>query len=345
MISILDDQFSALNFYVEELKPSKIFILCDENTHEYCVPQLLGNFETDIPLEIIEIEAGESLKNIQTATQLWEILAEFEADRKALLINVGGGVVTDMGGFVASTYKRGIKFIHLPTTLLSMCDASIGGKTGIDLGFLKNIVGTFAMPERIFVSADFLWTLPYTELRSGFAEMLKHGLIADEKHWKELTAQEKITPEILAPFIQRSMEIKTDVVEKDFREKSIRKNLNFGHTIGHAIEGLFLKKGQTIPHGEAVALGIICESRLSFLENLIPEKVADHISECIGFYFPKLDITDFSDADILSLMMNDKKNETGRINFSLIDDIGHGIYDFQASTDNIIKSLEYYKSL
>lgn len=345
MISILDDQFSALNFYVEELKPSKIFILCDENTHEYCVPQLLGNFETDIPLEIIEIEAGESLKNIQTATQLWEILAEFEADRKALLINVGGGVVTDMGGFVASTYKRGIKFIHLPTTLLSMCDASIGGKTGIDLGFLKNIVGTFAMPERIFVSADFLWTLPYTELRSGFAEMLKHGLIADEKHWKELTAQEKITPEILAPFIQRSMEIKTDVVEKDFREKSIRKNLNFGHTIGHAIEGLFLKKGQTIPHGEAVALGIICESRLSFLENLIPEKVADHISECIGFYFPKLDIADFSDADILSLMMNDKKNETGRINFSLIDDIGHGIYDFQASTDNIIKSLEYYKSL
>ena len=272
MISVLDQNFSQLHQFLKNLKPSKLFILVDENTHEYCLPTVLGNLETEIPFEIIEIEAGEELKTIETATQLWEILSEFEADRKSLLLNLGGGVITDLGGFVASTYKRGIPFINLPTTLLGMCDASIGGKTGIDHQFLKNIVGTFAEPQQIFVYPDFLRTLPFVELRSGFAEMLKHGLIADEKHWKDLSSIENLNPESIYPFIETSMKIKQNVVEIDFKEQNIRKTLNFGHTIGHAVESLFLQANQLIPHGEAVALGMICETHLSFWKTLSTRK-------------------------------------------------------------------------
>jgi len=312
MISVADPHFSQLNTFISEHNPGKIFILCDENTHQYCLPELLANLETDIPFEIIEIEAGEEMKTIETATQLWEILSEFEADRKSLMINLGGGVITDLGGFVASTYKRGLKFINIPTTLLGMCDASIGGKTGIDHQFLKNIVGTFASPEHIFVFPKFLETLPFEELRSGFAEMLKHGLIADKSHWKDLISISEISAENIAPFIERSMQIKQNVVEKDFKEENIRKILNFGHTIGHAFESLFLQKGNLIPHGEAVALGMICETRLAFLENLIAEKASDSIIENIRKFFPYISVNGFSNEEIISLMMNDKKTATGK---------------------------------
>ena len=233
MITILDHTFSQLNEFIYQLNPSKLFILCDENTHEYCLPILLPNMEINCPFEIIEIEAGEEMKTIETATQLWEILTEFEADRKALLLNLGGGVITDLGGFVASTYKRGIKFINLPTSLLGMCDASIGGKTGIDHQFIKNIVGTFALPERIFVFSNFLKTLPFRELKSGFAEMMKHGLIADKKHWDDLINLPEISVEHIQPHIETSMKIKENIVHIDYQEKNIRKVLNFGHTIGH----------------------------------------------------------------------------------------------------------------
>ena len=294
MISFLDQDFSQLNFFLQQSKPSKLFILVDENTHEYCLPTVLGNLETEIPFEIIEIEAGEELKTIETATQLWEILSEFEADRKSLLLNLGGGVITDLGGFVASTYKRGIPFINVPTTLLGMCDASIGGKTGIDHQFLKNIVGTFAEPQQIFVYPDFLQTLPFVELRSGFAEMLKHGLIADEKHWKDLSSIENLNPESIYPFIETSMKIKQNVVEIDFKEQNIRKTLNFGHTIGHAVESLFLQSNQLIPHGEAVALGMICETHLSCLENLINAETEEEIIKKIRKFYPFIPINAFS---------------------------------------------------
>lgn len=307
MISTLDHDFTQLNQFLSELKPSKILILCDENTHEYCLPTLLPNLETDIPFEIIEIEAGEELKTIDTAIQLWEIFSEFEADRKTLLINLGGGVITDLGGFVASTYKRGIKFINIPTTLLGMCDASIGGKTGIDHQYLKNIVGTFALPEEIFVYPDFLKTLPFEELRSGFAEMLKHGLITDKKHWNDLIEIDELRAESVSPHIQQSMKIKQEVVEKDFKEQNIRKTLNFGHTIGHAVESLFLSKGRIIPHGECVALGMICETHLSFLENLISEETSQQIINNIRKFYPYLNIEAFSNEEIIALMQNDKK--------------------------------------
>lgn len=341
MISFLDDNFTALNEYVTKVKPSLLLILVDENTHEYCLPTLLGNLETDIPFEIIEIEPGEEIKNIETAVQLWEILSEFGTDRNALMINLGGGVITDMGGFVASTYKRGIKFINIPTTLLSMVDASIGGKTGIDHQYYKNIIGTFALPEAIFAYPKFLDTLPFEQLRSGFAEMLKHGLIASEKHWDNLKSIE-LSPKTVEPFVVDSMKIKQDVVEADFKEKNVRKNLNFGHTIGHAIESLFLQTEQTIPHGEAVAAGMVMEAYMSFANQLISENVLNEIATTISKLYPKLNIEQFDKEAIYQLMLNDKKNMDGRINFSIIDAIGHCRYDYEVSKDDIFNAIQYY---
>ncbi|WP_353145830.1 3-dehydroquinate synthase [Chryseobacterium sp.] len=345
MITILNDNFSQLNTFLHEKSFSKIFILVDENTHEYCLPILLGNMETDLGFEILEIEAGEEMKNIQTANQLWEILTEMQADRKALVINLGGGVITDMGGFVASTYKRGIQFINIPTTLLSMCDASIGGKTGIDLMHYKNMVGTFSFPEQIFIYPKFLETLPFKELRSGFAEMLKHGLIADKKHWDQLIRIHKLDAESVTPHIQTSMDIKQDVVEKDFHEKNIRKTLNFGHTIGHAVESLRLHQSNPILHGEAVAMGMISEAHLAYLENLISEEDSKLIIENIQRYYPYLDISDLKDEDITALLLNDKKNTDSKINFSLITAIGDCTYDHQCSQENILESLHFYRKL
>lgn len=345
MISLLDQDFSTLNKYLEEHKPSQIFFLVDENTHEKCLPILLGNLETEIPFEIIEIESGEEAKAISTATQLWEILSEFEADRKALLINLGGGVITDLGGFAASTYKRGIKFLNIPTTLLAMCDAALGGKTGIDHQYLKNIIGTFAHAEGVMVYPDFLKTLAFTELRSGFAEMLKHGLIADESHWKDLIKIEQLSAQSVAPLIERSMKIKQNVVEQDFKEQNLRKTLNFGHTIGHAVESLFLKTGNLLPHGEAVALGMIMETQLSLLENLISEEAAAHIIENITKFFPYVSIEGFRNEEIMNLMLNDKKNENGKINFSLLEGIGQCNFDYKLSPDNIEKVLNFYRNL
>ncbi len=345
MITILNDNFSQLNEFLHEKTFSKIFILVDENTHEYCLPVLLGNMETDLGFEILEIEAGEEMKNIQTANQLWEILTEMQADRKALVINLGGGVITDMGGFVASTYKRGIQFINIPTTLLSMCDASIGGKTGIDLMHYKNMVGTFAFPEQIFIFPKFLETLPFKELRSGFAEMLKHGLIADKNHWDQLIQIRKLEVETVIPHIQTSMNIKQNVVDQDFHEQNIRKTLNFGHTIGHAVESLCLQQENPILHGEAVAMGMIAETHLAYLENLISEDDSKIIIENIQRYYPYLDISDFKDEDITTLLLNDKKNTDSKINFSLLSGIGSCIYDHQCSQENIIESLTFYRKL
>ena len=345
MITFLNEDFSALNVFLDQLQPSKIYFLVDENTHEYCLPILLGNLETTLPFEIIEIEAGEDLKTIETATQLWDILSEFQADRKSIIINLGGGVITDLGGFIASTYKRGIKFINIPTTLLGICDASIGGKTGIDHAFLKNVIGTFAEPEQIFVYPEFLKTLPFEELRSGFAEMLKHGLISDEKHWNDLISIENLNPESISPYIETSMKIKEKVVLEDFKEQHIRKTLNFGHTIGHALESLFLKSGKPIPHGEAVVLGMICETHLSYLNQLIPAETSEMIIKNLQRFYPNISISEFKNDEILTLMKNDKKNSAGNINFSLLTALGECNFDFSVSEEQILELLHFYHNL
>lgn len=342
MISFLDTQFSQLNSFLEKITFSKIYIFVDENTHEYCLPTLMGNISGDYQFEIIEIKPGEEMKNIETAVQLWEILTEMQADRKSLVLNLGGGVISDLGGFVASTYKRGIRFINVPTTLLAMCDASVGGKTGIDLSHHKNMVGTFASAEHTFIYPKFLETLPLRELRSGFAEMLKHGLIADENHWNDLISLQSVDAESIAGYIEKSVNIKQKIVDKDFHEENLRKTLNFGHTVGHAIESIFLSREHPILHGEAVAAGMICEAYLSFKENLIEEEALEIIVLNISKQFPMLDLTDLSKDELLSLMRNDKKNADGEIRFSLLADIGNCLFDQSVSDKNVLKSLDFY---
>lgn len=345
MTVFADADFSQLNAFLQKQNPSKIFILTDENTHEYCLPVLLPHLELTAPFEILEIEAGEEMKTIETAVHLWEILAEFSADRQSLLLNVGGGVITDLGGFVASTYKRGIPFLHIPTTLLAMCDAAVGGKTGIDHLFLKNLVGTFSPPEQIYIFPDFLKTLPQNELRSGFAEMLKHGLIADAGHWKDLVNIKELSVEAIAPLIARSIAIKEDVVAEDPLEKNVRKTLNFGHTIGHALESLFLREEKPIMHGEAVAAGMICETCLAAQTGLLKMAQGEKIISHILRFFPILDIHSFSEEEILTLISHDKKNTGGQFKFALITQPGKCAYNQAVSGEEILAALKFYRNL
>jgi 3-dehydroquinate synthase len=220
---------------------SKVFIVVDSKTSEYCLPNFLANLATEVPLEIIEFEAGESFKNIETCFEIWSALTELGADRKSIIINLGGGVVTDLGGFVASTFKRGIEYINVPTTLLAMVDASIGGKNGVDLGNLKNQIGTITTPKAVLIDTQFLATLPQNEMRSGLAEMLKHGLIQDKSYWAKFKDLTNLNTDDLDVLIHESVEIKNNVVSQDPTENGIRKALNFGHTLGHGIESYFLE--------------------------------------------------------------------------------------------------------
>ncbi|RZL11258.1 MAG: 3-dehydroquinate synthase [Pedobacter sp.] len=245
---------------------SKVFVLTDEHTSVHCLPvfqQLLDDFTG---FDLIETSAGEENKSIDFCIGIWKTLLDFGADRKCLLINLGGGVITDMGGFIAATYKRGVDFVNIPTSLLAQVDASVGGKTGIDVDNAKNMVGTFSIPIAVFIEDVFLKTLPEKEMRSGSAEVLKHGLIADAAYFKELndTGLHAIT----AAQVYRSVEIKNTVVTEDPLEKGLRKILNFGHTIGHALESYSLSNDKTpLTHGDAIAIGMICESYLSFKIN------------------------------------------------------------------------------
>jgi 3-dehydroquinate synthase len=259
--------YEALNLHLKETKYSNLFIITDSNTNNYCLHKFLPYLETDLTIEIIEFEAGEINKNIDTCIEIWKVLTELGADRKSLVINLGGGVVTDLGGFVASTFKRGVDFIHIPTTLLSMVDASVGGKTGVDLGNLKNQIGVINIPLMVLIDTQYLETVPQNEMRSGLAEMLKHGLIFDKNYWEQFLDISTIDFSDLDQLIHRSVAIKNEIVMQDPTEKNIRKALNFGHTLGHAIESYFLENDNktTLLHGEAIAIGMIVESHISLL--------------------------------------------------------------------------------
>src|SRR5210317_90177 len=230
-----EDAYENLNEMISDLNPSTLFVLVDENTHDACLSLFLSNINSTKRIEIIEIESGEENKNLDTCSGVWNALTELGADRKSLLLNLGGGVITDLGGFVASTFKRGIKFINIPTTLLSMVDASVGGKTGVDLGVLKNQIGLFSNPEMVIIDERFLETVSDRELRSGLAEIIKYGLSYDKSIWNTIQNLDEISTKSLAPLIHRSIEIKNEVVTEDPFEKGLRKVLNFGHTLGHAI--------------------------------------------------------------------------------------------------------------
>ncbi len=341
-----DEIFIGLNQLLKEKKYHSVFILADENTHEYCLPLFLSEIEESIPIEIIEIPSGEENKVIEIVAQVWESMAELNASRNSLLINLGGGMVTDIGGFIASTFKRGIDFINVPTSLLSMVDASVGGKTGIDINGIKNAVGTFAMPVATFIFPKFLETLPKAEFRSGLAEMLKHGLIYDRNHWKKLTSLEIFNPDSIGNLIEESVKIKTEVINSDPFESGLRKILNFGHTVGHAVESEFLKSENPLLHGEAVAIGMLVEAVLSFENELISKEELDEIFIHLIPIFGKKNLSEEIIPHLLQWMRHDKKNQNNQISFSLPDGIGNCKYDILLSENQISEGiLRYNKKL
>lgn len=332
--------YLQLNSLLHQGKHSKIFILVDENTKLHCLPVFLEHFKHDF--QLLEIPSGEEFKNIESTQFLWQKLTDFGADRKSLLINLGGGVVTDIGGFVALTFKRGLKFVNVPTTLLGMVDAAIGGKTGIDFNGLKNQIGIISLPEMVLIDSVYLKTLPKREFISGMAEVYKYGLIADEDLWSQLANSDLNA--IDDSFIQKSAEIKDQIVTEDVNENGLRKILNFGHTLGHAIETHFLNKAenQRLLHGEAVAIGMIMASHLSHQILGLSKEKLDKITSVLLKGFPKIELDESDIQSALTLLKHDKKNYNHQINFVLIKDIGQAVYDCQVTENQIHNAISYY---
>lgn len=336
--SLIEGNFSQV---LKEFEGSKFAIITDENVAELWVEYLVTEFEELNRAEIITVPAGEESKQPEIYFSVLQSLADVHFGRQDVVINLGGGVVSDLGGFAASTYKRGIRFINIPTTLLAMVDASIGGKTGIDAGNIKNLIGTFAEPKAIFIDPAFLSTLKEEEIISASAEMLKHGLIADKNYFFELqnvpvqTLRENIT------WIKKSVEIKAQIVSQDFDEKNIRKSLNFGHTIGHAIESYYLEKNQPVLHGYAVAAGMIFESRLAHKKNLLNTADLNVIENTLQPFISLFPNQKPNINDLTKYLKNDKKNLGESIGFALLEGIGQIKIDCKAELSEIENVLHW----
>jgi 3-dehydroquinate synthase len=335
------EQSTFATLLKNEYGHSKKVIIVDENTHDFCLEYLITTFEELKEAEIMLLPAGEENKVMEVCFQVWNALTEYEIGRKDLIINLGGGVVTDMGGFIAAIYKRGVDFIHIPTSLLGMIDASIGGKTGIDLGAYKNQLGVFVEPKKVFIDPIFLETLPTTEFWNGYAEILKHALITDKVYWKKLSLVRDADELKQLDLIEKAARIKEEIVERDPKESGERKLLNFGHTIGHAIEGLLLEREEMIAHGHAVAIGILLESRLSNEIGVLSDEDLKEIESVLSQY-PLVSLAQEDIDQLISLMRNDKKNSEGLIKGVLIVEIGKCEVDFTFDQDilrNVLKGL------
>ena len=338
--------YTSLNQHIKENNFSKIFILVDENTHLHCLPKFMENLETDKTIEIIEIESGEINKTIDTCVGVWNTLSELDADRKSLMINIGGGVITDLGGFVACTFKRGITYINVPTSLLSMVDASVGGKTGVDLGSLKNQIGVISNPDLVLIDTKYLDTLPKEQMRSGLAEMLKHGLITGESYWGKFQDLSKLSLNDIDELIHESVIIKRNVVVEDPFENGLRKTLNFGHTLGHAIESYFLSNSNktTLLHGEAIIIGMILASYISTKIAGLDKDITLNIKKLFLSLYDKVEIKESDYPIIIELLKYDKKNNHGNINFVLLESIGTCKLDCLVDNDTIIDAFKFYAS-
>ena len=339
---------NSLNQLIDFIKQgnySRFFILTDENTAKHCLPLVRERINDLDNFDIIEINAGEESKDIDFCIGIWKMLIDFGADRQSLMVNLGGGVISDLGGFAASTFKRGIDFVHVPTTLLSQVDASVGGKTGIDIDSIKNIIGTFTQPKAVFIEYEFLSSLPEKQVLSGLAEMLKHGLIADAAYWELLKHSDLERPS--AELIYRSVEIKNKVVIEDPTETGIRKCLNFGHTVGHAVEtySLLRDDGSHLSHGEAIAIGMICEAYLSHKKTGLSEEELTDITNVLSSLYPKYLLEEDANAELYALMQKDKKNQRGKINCTLLTHIGQCAIDNICTEAELCESLAYYATL
>lgn len=345
---VIENSFKGLKSWLQNNDISQVFVFTDENTQQHCLP-LFKKHLPDKAKQFVEVEtqSGEKNKNLKTTAFLWEKLTQHHADRHSLVINLAGGVLCDMGGFAAATYKRGIRFIQIPTTLLSMVDASAGGKTGIDFSGYKNQVGVFAEPSGVCIFPPFLDTLPKREFRSGMAEMLKHGLIADETYFDNLIEfqQDDTRHEAIAEFIKYSVEIKNNIVREDPKEKGLRKVLNFGHTAGHAFETHFLNTETPLLHGEAVACGMVVETLLSQYQLRLPAAQTEKIINGLKNHFILPALSTQAIHELAFLMRQDKKNKAGMVNFTLLENPGKPVYDAEIENKLIIKALEDYNTL
>ncbi|MCK5171596.1 MAG: 3-dehydroquinate synthase [Bacteroidales bacterium] len=345
-INISSEIQKVLIDVLKDFQNRKTFVLVDENTKTHCLP-VIANIDQIKSSELIEIESGEKNKNVKSLEKIWTIFTKKGADRTSLLINLGGGIIGDLGGLAASTFKRGIDFINIPTTLLSQVDASVGGKTGINFLGLKNEIGVFNHPKYVIIDSSFNRTLDKRNILSGWTEMLKHAIIFDEKDWQNLISYDiKQTGfDELNQLIARSVSIKNYFVEKDPIENDIRKALNFGHTFGHAFESLFMNTENEILHGEAVTHGIICELYLSGRICNFPRKKIDDVVSYLLKTYNKLKFKDSDLEKIIDLTGHDKKNEGININFTLLEDFGKIKINQNCDREIITETLNWYRNL
>ncbi len=345
-IIFTNNKADFLNIF-QQYKQQKCFILIDENTKKFCLPEI-EKFLPDNCFSI-KIKSGETNKNLDTISYIWESLSKNGANRKSLLINLGGGVIGDMGGFAASTFKRGIPFINIPTTLLSQVDASVGGKTGFDFMGLKNEIGCFNAPQKVLIYPQFLKTLDKDNMLSGYAEMIKHALIHDAAHYEKLKVFDikaaQTDYDELLKLIEQSVNIKKYFVKTDPYEKNIRKALNFGHTFGHAFESYFLNTPNELLHGKAVAFGMIFDAVLSNKKCMFPMEKLFDITEFITALYGKLVFKKSDYDNLFALMQHDKKNEQEKVNFTLLSAIGEVKINQTASKTEIFEAFDYYLHL
>lgn len=332
---------SDIASYLSSTNFPSVAVLCDENTNKFCYPIIKSSLPKHY---LITIPPGEENKNLDGCTKIWKEMTKSGLDRKSLMINLGGGVIGDMGGFCASVFKRGIEFINLPTTLLSQVDASIGGKLGIDFLTLKNHLGVFKEPLQTFVNPEFLYTLPERELRSGFAEIIKHCLIADKEFFNKII-EIGYDRENWDEIILHSIKVKYRITQQDPLEKGLRKVLNFGHTVGHALESHYLESSEKLYHGEAIAIGMICEAYISHMKELLNYQDLELISQQIVRYFGLVKIDDKAIGKVCSLVKHDKKNVDNTIMCTLLKGIGTVLYDQEIDVVEIKESLIYYRNL
>jgi len=339
-----NDSIPALIEPLQLAAYSNLFVLCDENTKRDCLPLIKEHLP---PFSIIQIHSGEKNKTIESCQNIWRQMLELGADRKSCLINLGGGVIGDMGGFCASTFMRGMSFIQLPTTLLSQVDASVGSKLGVDLDGYKNIIGLFNDPVAVCIHTGFLKTLEERELTSGFAELIKHALIQDRTLWKNLQSVEKLVNANIDwnALVKRSVEIKKEVVNRDPKESGLRKILNFGHSIGHAIESERLYSENPLTHGEAIAIGMICEAHISYQRGMLSAEELQSISDYILTHFKKEQHFAPDTAKLLERISKDKKNEKQQKMFSVLEGIGTCKFNVAVEDHEVLLALEHYTSL
>ena len=333
------DPAGDLKKFLEEKRYSKIAVLADENTEKHCYPLIQSALSSH---EKILVRSGEEYKNLDTCAFIWEKMTDQEMDRHSAMVIIGGGVLGDMGGFCAATYKRGIDFILIPTTLLSQVDASIGGKLGIDFQHFKNHIGVFKTPVLTLLHAGFLKTLSAAEKRSGFAEVIKHTLIADKAVWKKLLGH-SFEDQPWDMLLKHSVAVKSRVVGEDPFEKGLRKTLNAGHTIGHAVETWLLQSDRKILHGEAVAVGLVCEAYLAAERNMLSGEEFEEIARFIIGVFGKVRIEAGEEEAIARLTSQDKKNKGNRILCVLLEGIGNAKWDCEIRPEEVKRALAFYR--